>query len=128
VELTDLQLSILRVLWERGESSVSAVQQALATERPLAVTTVATMLTRLERRGVVAHRALGRQFAYRATVSEREVRRSMVSRLTDALFGGSPAALVSHLLGSRDIESDDLAAVKRLIADAERRAAADGDA
>ncbi len=115
--LTDLQLAVMRVLWDRGEATALAVQEALAPERRLAQTTVATILSRLEKRGVVAHRPEGRQFVYRAAVSEPEVRRSMVSQLTGMLFGGSPAALINHLLASKDIDRGDLERVRRMIDD-----------
>lgn len=117
--LTDLQLAVVRVLWGRGECTVLDVQEALLPERRLAQTTVATILSRLERRGVVRHKTVGRQFLYRAQVTEPQVRRSMVSELTALLFDGSPAALISHLLADRDIAARDLAEVKRLIAQAE---------
>jgi predicted transcriptional regulator len=119
--LTDLQLAIVRILWQRGECSVLEVQDALLPERRLALTTVATLLSRLEKRGVVAHRAEGRVYVYRATVTEPQVRRTMVAELTELLFDGRPAALISHLLSSRDIRAGDLAEVKRLIAEAEAR-------
>jgi BlaI family penicillinase repressor len=120
VSLTDLQLAIVRILWERGECTVLEVQEALAPERTLAQTTVATILTRLEKRNIVRHEANGRLFVYKALVSESQVRRSMVSDLTTLLFDGSPAALISHLLSEKEITADDLDEVKRLIADAER--------
>ncbi|MEO7965492.1 MAG: BlaI/MecI/CopY family transcriptional regulator, partial [Gemmatimonadaceae bacterium] len=62
VHLTDLQLAIVRLLWDRGECTVVDVQDGLLPERPLAQTTVATLLSRLEKRGVVSHRVAGRQF------------------------------------------------------------------
>ena len=120
VSLTDLQLAIVRILWERGECTVLEVQEALAPERKLAQTTVATILTRLEKRRIVRHQANGRLFVYKALVTEPQVRRSMVSDLTDLLFDGSPAALITHLLAEKDFDSNDLDEVKKLIADAER--------
>ncbi len=96
------------------------VQERLRPDRDLAQTTIATLLSRLEKRGVIAHRLDGRQFVYRPLVSEQDVRRSMVSELTTLLFDGSAAALMSHLLRSRDIDPGDLDRVKRMIADAER--------
>ena len=120
VSLTDLQLAIVRIVWERGQCTVLEVQEALAPERKLAQTTVATILTRLEKRNIVRHEANGRLFVYKALVSESQVRRSMVSDLTTLLFDGSPAALISHLLSEKEITADDLDEVKRLIADAER--------
>lgn len=118
--LTDLQLAIMRVLWDRDEATVLEVQERLRPDRDLAQTTIATLLSRLEKRGVIAHRLDGRQFVYRPLVSEQDVRRSMVSELTTLLFDGSAAALMSHLLRSRDIDPGDLDRVKRMIADAER--------
>jgi predicted transcriptional regulator len=126
VQLTDLQLAIVRILWTRGPSTVVEVQEGLLPERALAQTTVATLLTRLEKRGVVSHQMVGRQFRYRAEVTEPEVRRSMVGELTSMLFGGRPAALISHLIRERDIEAGDLDEVKRLIAAAEARVSANG--
>ena len=120
VSLTDLQLAIVRILWERGECTVLEVQEALAPDRMLAQTTVASILTRLEKRKIVRHQSRGRLFVYKALVTEPQVRRSMVSELTTLLFDGSPAALISHLLEDKDIDPRDLDEVKRLIADAER--------
>ena len=121
ITLTDLQLAVVRVLWTRGESTVLEVQGALLPERPLAQTTVATLLTRLEKRGIVSHRTDGRLFVYSAEVSEPDVRRSMVAELTEMLFDGNRAALISHLIDSRDIKKRDLDEVKRIIEAAERK-------
>jgi BlaI family penicillinase repressor len=110
----------MRILWDRSEATVLEVQERLRPERDLAQTTIATLLSRLEKRGVIAHRLDGRQFVYRPLVSEQDVRRSMVSELTTLLFDGSSAALMSHLLRSREIDPGDLDRVKRMIAEAER--------
>ena len=117
--LTDLQFAIMRILWESAEATVVEVQNRLRPERDLAQTTIATLLTRLEKRGVIEHRLDGRQFVYRPLVTEQEVRRSMVSELTDLLFDGSSAALMTHLLHSREMQPGDLDRVKRMIAEAE---------
>ena len=113
--LTDLQLAVMRVLWERGEASVVEIWEALRPERGLAQTTVATLLSRLEKRGAVAHRREARQFVYRAAVTEPQVRRVMVRELTARLFDGDVTALVSHLLSAREVSAGDLAKVKELI-------------
>lgn len=125
VHLTDLQLAIVRLLWDRGESTVVDVQEGLAPQRTLAQTTVATLLSRLEKRGVVSHRVSGRQFLYQAEVTEPMVRQAMVGELTDMLFAGRPSALISHLIAERDIDASELSEVKRLISQAEQRVAAD---
>jgi BlaI family transcriptional regulator, penicillinase repressor len=120
-QLTDLQLALMRVLWDRGEATVADIAEALRPGRELAPTTIATLLSRLERRGVVKHTPQGRQYLYRPAVSEGEVRRSMVSGLTDLLFGGDVAALMSHLLDAGSVRPGDLEKVRALIAEAESR-------
>ena len=121
MELTDLQLSLMRVIWSRGEASVSDVHEAVEPERGLALTTVATILTRLEKAGLVSRRPAGRHYLYRALVSEEEVRRSMVSGLAERLFQGDVTALVSHLLDEGDIAPGDLDRVRRLIDQKQRK-------
>jgi len=113
--LTDLQYSIMRVLWDRGQASAAEICQALQAERGLALSTVATLLSRLEKRGVVAHETRARQYVYKPLVTESEARRTMVSELTDRLFDGDVTALLSHLLSAREMSPGDLARVKALI-------------
>jgi predicted transcriptional regulator len=115
-QLSDLQLALLRILWDRGEATVTDVHSVLLeNDRELAPTTVSTMLSRLEKKGLVTHRADGRQYIYSALVSETDVRRSMLTRLTDYFFGGDVTALVSHLVDGRDVDPDDLAHIKKLL-------------
>jgi BlaI family transcriptional regulator, penicillinase repressor len=114
--LSDLQLAILRILWDRGEATATDVHaQVCQGDRDLAPTTVATVLSRLEKRGLVKHRTRGRQYVYRAAVDEREVRRSMLRRVTDFFFGGETSALLSHLVATDDIDSEALAEIRRLV-------------
>jgi len=119
--LTDLQSAIMRVLWDRGEATVADIHATLQPERGLALTTIATMLSRLEKRGIVKHRTQSRQYVYYPKVSERDVRRSMVADLTERLFDGDVTELVSHLLNAREMSPGDLERVKDLIASHEAR-------
>lgn len=114
-QLTDLQIAILRVLWEKGQATVAEICDALRPDRPLALTTVATLLSRLEKRGVVDHETRARQFVYRALVTESEVQRSMVSELSERLFDGNVAEMMSHLLTGREITPGDLDRMKALL-------------
>jgi BlaI family penicillinase repressor len=118
-ELTDLQLELMRVLWSRGEASAGEVTEALRSDRPLASTTVATLLSRLEKKGVVTHRADGRTYMYRARITEGEVRGSLLSRVKD-VFAGDVSALMAHLLRDDELSADDLARVRALIDARER--------
>lgn len=122
IALSALQIDVLRVLWSRGEASVADIAADLVASRGLAHTTVATVLTRLEKRGVVAQRREARQLIYRATVKESQVRRSMVADMVTSLFGGDSRELVAHLLRESEIEPGDLERVrKRIEKDRSRR-------
>ena len=100
--LTELQLAILGILWDRGEATSRDVRDALEPDRSLALTTVATLLSRLEKRGVLAHRRAGRSYVFRPTVTRDEVRTAMVKDLAENLFDGDRVALIDHLLGGTD--------------------------
>jgi BlaI family transcriptional regulator, penicillinase repressor len=113
--LTDLQLAILRVLWDRGSATAAEITDALKSSRGLAQQTIATILSRLERRGIVRHRTRQRQYIYTAVLSEPDARRTMLAELTDRVFEGDVAALVSQLLSAREMSAGDLARVKALI-------------
>ncbi len=114
-QLTDLQLDVVRVLWSEGEATVAEVRERLPESRNLATTTVATVLSRLEKQNVVTRRLDGRQYVYRPTVTENQVRRSMVADLVGSLFEGDPAALVSHLVSDAELEDGDLERVRALL-------------
>lgn len=114
-QLGDLQLAIMRVLWASHEATVVEVHRALLAERGLAPTTIATMLAKMEQKGVVTHREDGRRYVYRPTVSAEDVTHSMVGQLAERLFRGDAAALVSHLLAEHDIDAAELADLETMI-------------
>ena len=117
-DLSDLQLAIMRVLWDKGEASAAQVQQTLDRTRKLAITTVSTLLVRLEKKGVISHRSEGRTFVYRPRVSELEMRRRTISSVIRNLFRGNPSEVVGQILSERDVSAEDLARMKKLIQDA----------
>ena len=112
--LTALQLAVMQVLWSRDEASVTDVQHAM-TGRRLALTTVATILVRLEQRGLVSHRAEGRQYIYRSRVSPADVRETVTRELLRDLFDGDVAAFVSQLLDARKLTLEEVADLQRLV-------------
>jgi BlaI family penicillinase repressor len=117
--LGDLQLRIMRVLWRAGPASVAQVHEELG--ESLAYTTVATMLRKMEDRGLVSHEEQERKFIYHAAVSADEVTRSMADDLVDRLFEGNLADAVCHLLETREVSRDELARLERLIHERKRR-------
>lgn len=120
--LGDLQLRILRVLWDKQSASVQEVHAALEGRR-LAYTTVATMLRKMEQRGLVGHRLEHRRFIYFPRVSQSQVVRSATADFLDRLFQGSLSAAVCHLLETRDLTREELEELERLIAQRKRELA-----
>jgi BlaI family penicillinase repressor len=110
-----LQLKVLQVLWARKEATVLEIQQELAKERELAVTTVGTVLRRLDKKGLVTYRKDGRQYIYQALISEEESKSNVISDLVDNWFKGKPSALVNHLIQSNEIDHSDLEALKHIV-------------
>jgi predicted transcriptional regulator len=113
--LTAPQLEIVKVLWERTEATVVEIQEALRAERPLAATTIATLLSRLEKRGLVTYRTEGRQYVYRAVLREQDAQQHALTEVTKGLFGGDIASMVSQLLSTHEVRPGDLAKVRALI-------------
>ena len=111
----------MQVLWQRGEATVGQVLEELGPDADLAYTTVATMLRKMEARGLVAHRAEGRSFVYAANVAAHEVSRGMADHLVDRLFEGSLLDVVQHLLTTRDVSPQELEELEKLIADRKRK-------
>src|SRR3954462_3192822 len=112
--LTASQPAVLRGLWSRDGAAGADVQRAM-TGRRLALTTVATMLVRLEQRGLVSHRAEGRQYVYQSRVSPAEVRETVTRELLRNLFDGDVTAFVTQLLDSRKLTREEVADLQRLV-------------
>ena len=118
--LGDLQLRIMKVLWASGEATVADVHKALGEESGLAYTTIATMLRKMEARGLLEHRLAERSFVYRAAVEAEAVTRGMADHLLERLFEGSLADMVRHLLSNREVSREELSKLEQLIAERKR--------
>jgi BlaI family penicillinase repressor len=97
LDLPPLELDCMRMLWALGEGTVHDIRGRLLPERPLAYTTVMTVMDYLARKGAVEHRRQGRSFVYRPLVSEHEVREHALDRLTRNFFASSRERLRDHL-------------------------------
>lgn len=116
--LTRLELKIMQVIWRRGASTVSDVQNEM--EQPLAYTTVQTMLNILERKGKLERELQGRAYVYRAKVSEEKAIGQSLRDIVDRMFGGSSEELVMSLLKSRQIDAKRLAKLTEKFKEEER--------
>ncbi|MFI5456401.1 MAG: BlaI/MecI/CopY family transcriptional regulator [Isosphaerales bacterium] len=118
--LSEAQMEIMNVVWEQGESTVSAVWKAIAAQRPVARNTVQTMMVRLEEKGWLRCSAEGHAFRYRAVKPREDVLGGMVERLVDSAFGGSAEGLVLALLHGRGVTPTEVQRIRRMIDEAEQ--------
>ncbi len=109
--LTKLELRIMQAVWRRGGGTVSEVQTEL--DRPLAYTTVHTMLNILERKGQLKRELEGRAYFYTPKVTEAKALGQQLRDLVDRMFGGSSEELVMSLLKTRQIDAKKLAELTR---------------
>src|SRR6478609_7855646 len=103
--IPDSELDVLKVLWDRGQATVrEALETLRAAGRQWSYATVATLLDRLESKGLVNSDRSDLAFVYRPAISSQEVRQKRLSNLVDKLYQGEPGLLVLHLLKSHPLE------------------------
>jgi predicted transcriptional regulator len=119
--LSEAQLAIMNVVWERGEVTVAGVWEALAARRPVARNTVQTLMTRLDEKGWLRHRADGKTFHYSAAVDRSGALGGIVSRLVETAFAGSAEGLVMTLLDGRGVSKEEAERIRALVDRAEEK-------
>ncbi|MGZ4778867.1 MAG: BlaI/MecI/CopY family transcriptional regulator [Thermoanaerobaculia bacterium] len=116
---TDAELAILNVLWARGPSTVRDVHDALSPTQATGYTTVLKLLQIMTEKGLVVRDEAQRAHIYEARYSEQRTQRQLLADLVDRAFGGSPAKLVVQALSGRKASSDELNAIRELLASLE---------
>lgn len=112
---TDAELSILRILWERGPSTVRQVHDRLACDRPAAYTTALKLLQIMTEKGLVERDERDRTHIYRARLSEETTQRQLVRDLLDRAFGGSAGKLVMQALAAKRASAEELSDIRKAI-------------
>jgi BlaI family transcriptional regulator, penicillinase repressor len=127
---TDAELAILRILWDRGPSTVRQVHDILGRERPAAYTTALKLLQIMIEKGLVERDERDRTHVYRAKLSEETTQRQLVRDLVDRAFGGSSMKLVMQALATRRASAEELRDIRKAIDGArnEREVRRDDDA
>ncbi len=112
---TDAELSILRVLWERGPSTVREVHDALSSTQATGYTTVLKLMQIMTEKGLVVRDESERAHVYEASHSEQRMQRHIVADLVERAFGGSPAKLVMQALSARKTSPAELNEIRELL-------------
>jgi predicted transcriptional regulator len=117
--LTEAELRLMKILWQRGESAVTDLVAAMPDGEALAYNSVLTTIRILEQKGYVEHTQEGRAFVYRPCVLEREASHSEVKHVLNRFFGNSRERLLLSLLGDKEISREELERLKEVIRAAE---------
>ena len=116
--MTDGELRLMRVLWDKGEATVGEVVDALKTRPKPAYNTVLTLLRIMEKKGYVSHRKDGRAFIFLPKVDRAHASRSALRMLVNRFFEGSPQLLVLNLLEDSQLSPEALEQLRRRIEEA----------
>lgn len=115
-DLSRLELEIMDVVWDLGDCSSAEVIEAYAKKRPLAPTTIRSVLSNLRKKGYLEPiPTIERGFRLRALVNRESVASRTLKELLGILFGGSPRQAIAYLLKEQDIDEADLEAIRRII-------------
>ena len=117
--LSEAQLEIINIIWERGTATVGQIWKILAKNRSLSRNTISTMVARLEEKGWLRHRVIGGTFLYSATHPREKVLSRMVHRLVDVAFQGSAEGLVLALLEGGRLSAEEVERIKARLEEAE---------
>jgi predicted transcriptional regulator len=115
--LTDAELRLMEVVWERGKATVAEVVEGLPPDVPLAYSTVLTTLRILENKGYLRHTKDGRSFIYHPVVQRQQARESALAHLLRRFFQDSPELLMLNLMERRKIDAAELARLRKRIAE-----------
>jgi len=116
---TDAELALLRVLWDRGPSTVRQVHEVVCRERDLGYTTVLKTLQVMTDKGLAQRDETDRSHVYRAALSQEATQRGLVSDLMEKAFAGSAAQLVMQALSGQKTSREELAQIRALLDRAE---------
>lgn len=113
--LGETEMEILNIVWELGEASVADVREKILEKRQVAYTTVMTIMKNLADKDYLKYRKKGLSYIYSAAVEPDQVRYSLIDRLIDKVFQGSPKDLVQTLVQNENLSEDERQEIKKMI-------------
>ena len=113
--LGETEMEVLHHVWDLGEATVADVRERILEDRDVAYTTIMTVLKKLAEKGYLDYHKEGRSYVYQPAQEPNEVQHSLLRRLMDKVFEGSPSALVQTLVKREDLSDDERAEIRALI-------------
>ena len=118
---TDAELAILRVLWERGPSTVRQVHEILSEIRPTVYTTILKLMQIMDGKGLVRRDKSQRAHVYQPVFTEAETQKGLVGDLLERAFSGSTASLLMQALSAKEASAEELAQIRQILDEVERK-------
>lgn len=118
---TAAELEILAVLWKRGKATVKEVHENLSEYKPTTYTTVLKLLQIMYEKGSVKRDAAAKAHVYRAAEKPQQTQKKLVNDLLEKAFRGSALSLVQHILETKPTSAEELAVIRQLINEAEKK-------
>jgi BlaI family transcriptional regulator, penicillinase repressor len=119
--LSAAETEVMLALWEIGSGSVADIQNALKPERDIAYTTVATLLSRMEAKGAVSSKKVGRSYTFSPLATKADFQQNKLSGLVQQFFEGRPSSLASHFIKTNSFSDQELAELRRLLDQKEKK-------
>jgi len=119
---TEVELEFMQILWSAGEATPDDIQAALAEQnRELTGGSIRNVLAILADKGYITRRKKGKTFMYSARIHEEQARKSVIQDILSRVFDGSESLMVAALLKNREVDSNELAEIERLIAEHKKK-------
>lgn len=121
VNLGELELEILDILWEKSAVTVKDIHEELLKKREIAYTTVMTVMSRLFEKGILRRSQVGRTYVYKPKYTRDQIAHNLIDRVKDKIFRGSVEGIFSYMLSQTSISPDEIHKLKLIIEESERR-------
>jgi BlaI family penicillinase repressor len=118
VKPSDLEMQILSVLWERGDSTVREVLEAMPDGKKRAYTSILSVMQVMEKKGLLKHSNRGAAHVYKPAVNKKKIIQPFMKKVLNEVFGGKPSAMMQALLTETSIDHDEMAQIKEVIKEA----------
>ncbi len=118
VKPSDLEMQVLGVLWDRGPSTARDVLEAMPDGKQRAYTSILSVMQVMEKKGLLTHTSRGNAHVYGPAVRREQVLKPFLRKVVTEVFAGRPAALMQALLSDAAVSDEELAEMRRLLADA----------
>ena len=112
---TEVELELLRALWEKGSASVRELHEVVSRQRPLGYTSVLKTLQIMTEKGLVERTEAGKAHIYHAAASQEETQNQLLRDLSERLFSGSAAQLAMHALSMQPASEEELEQIRKII-------------